>query len=225
MLAGLTSLLCSDQPTLKASVKRWSVWLRLYCFGVFFIWCKILVIGWKRKKGMILKNRNDIFRRILFCRERWNLQACPWENTKPWRRQNICQGSLVEGPEQKIRWPVSLNSAPSHPFQQHPLHGYAPELLLSADPGLVISFCRSVFDTNANPPDLQFTVAIWFWKSSADIGEGKQKTEHEREMLSLCCWVLAIQRQVKILVSSCTILQIWVGIMEWLESEGTLKAI
>lgn len=140
---------------------------------VFFIWCKILVTGWKRKKGMILKNRNDSFWRILFCRERWNLQAFPLENTKSWQRQNICQGSPVEGPEQNIRWPMSLNSAPSHPFQQHRLHSYAPELLLSADPGLVISLGWSVFDTNANPPDLQFTVAIWFWKSSADVGGGE----------------------------------------------------
>lgn len=171
MLTGLTSLLCSDQPTQKASVKRWSMCLHLYCF--FFIWCKILVTGWKRKKGMIVKNRNYSFWRILFCRERWDLQAFPLENTKSWQRQNICQGSPVEGPEQNIRWPMSLNSAPSHPFQQHQLHSYTPELLLSADPGLVISFCWSAFDTNANPPDLQFTVAIWFWKSSADIGGGE----------------------------------------------------
>jgi len=118
----------------------------------FIIWCKIHVTGWKRKKGMISQNRNDIFWRIIFCRERRNLQAFPQEKTKSWQRPNICRGSLVAGPEQNIGWPTSPNSAPSHPFQQLPLHSSAPELLLPADPGLVISFCGSAFDRNANPP-------------------------------------------------------------------------
>lgn len=108
-----------------------------------------------------------------------------------------CRRTGAEYPVANVTELCSFSSV-----QQLPLHSNTAELLLSADPGFVISFHWSVFDTNANPPDLQFAVTILFQKSSADIGAGKQKTEQERELLSLCYQLLASKRPVKILISS-----------------------